>query len=236
MNNKQLIEELKNAYNVDSNKKLRFIRSIKKPNVSLLSFIKNQFKLINKKVYISCFVYFLVLLGLLLTSNNPNQYIVLAAGIPFFSLVIIAIINTSNMYNMEEMEMATLFSLKMVIIARMIIMSIITILIITVMAFCTSKISNISILRIMCYFFIPYLLNMFLNLKLLRKYRNDGLKYCFITSSIICLIVLFLIDNSNIILIINNYTFVAILFILLALTIKESNNYICRLEEYVWSL
>lgn len=237
MKDKQIIDQLKYAYRDEtSENKIRFIRSIKKPNVSLFSFISNQFKLINRKAYIYCFGYFAILLGLLLTSNNTNQYLILSAGIPFFSLIIVAIINASNAYRMQEMEMATLFSLKMVIIARMLIMSILTILLICIMVLCTFRISNISIIRIFCYFFIPYFLNMYVNLKLLRKYRKEGLKYCFVVSTIICLLVLFLADNPNMISLINGNIFVGMLITLIGLSIKESSNYILGLEDYVWIL
>ena len=235
MNNKQLIDQLKNAYDVQSNSKARFIRTIKKPNTSLFSFLINQSKLISSKIYISCLIYFTILLFLLLSFDSAKQYMVLAAGIPFFSLLLISIVDTSRVYRMEELEMATLYSLKMVVMARMIIMSIITISLIMIMAMCTSKINNQSLILIISYFFIPYFLNMYLSLLILKKCRNDGIKYCFVISSIICLLILYLVDNP-VPVFINPYCYIGLLLVLITLSIIESRNYICGLENYVWNL
>ena len=235
MNNKQMIKELHNAYDVTSKNKARFIRTIKKPNISVFSFVMNQFKLISSKVYISCLIYFGILLFLLLSSNNAKQYITLAAGVPFFSLLLIAIVDTSRACRMEELEMASLYSLKMVVIARMLIMSIVTISLIMIMATCTSMISNESLVLIISYFFIPYFLNMYLNLLILKKFRSYGVKYCLVSSSIICLLVLYLVDNPLPILI-SPYCYVGILLLLITLSIIESRNYISGLEDYVWNL
>lgn len=235
MNNKQIIKQLENAYDVTSKNKTRFIRTIKKTNTSIFSFIMNQFKLISSKVYISCLIYFGILLVLLLSLNNAKQYIVLSAGVPFFSLLLVGIIDTSRAYKMEELEMASLYSLKMVVLARMLIMSVITVSLIMTMAMCTSKINNESLILIISYFFIPYFLNMYLNLLILKKLRSDGLKYCLVTSSIICLLILYLVDNP-IPVIINENCYMGVLLVLIMLSIIESKNYISGLEEYVWNL
>lgn len=235
MNDKQLIDQLKNAYYVSSKNKIRFIRTIKKPNLSVFSFIMNQFKLISFKVYISCLIYFAVLLFLLFSSNNAKQYLVLAAGVPFFSLLLIAIIDTSHAYDMEELEMTTLYSLKMIVLARMLIMSVFTIFLILIIAICASMISNIFVIHIIFYFFTPYFTNMYLNLLILKKFRKDGTKYCLTTSSIICLIILYLVDNP-VPIVINSYYCVGIVLLLITLSIIESRNYINGLEDYVWNL
>ena len=235
MNNKLLIDQLKNAYDVTSNNKVRIIRTIKKPNTSLFSFLINQFKLISSKVYISCLIYFAILLFLLLSSNSVKQYFTLAAGVPFFSLILISIVDTSRAYGMEELEMSTLYSLKMIVLARMLIMSVITISIIIIMVMCTSMISSESLIIIISYFFIPYFLNMHLNLLILRKFRNDGIKYCLVISSIICLLILYLIDNPISVLI-NPCCYVGTLLLLMVLSIIESRNYINGLEDFVWNL
>ncbi|MBQ0036577.1 MAG: hypothetical protein KBT35_06640 [Firmicutes bacterium] len=235
MNNRQMIKELHNAYDVTSKNKIRFIRTIKKPNTSLFSFIISQFKLISSKVYISCLIYFGILLFLLLSSNNAKQYIALAAGVPFFSLLLIAIIDASRACRMEELEMASLYSLKMVVLARMLIMSVFTITLILIMAICTSRINNESLSQIISFFFIPYFTNIYLNLLILKKFRKDGIKYCLVASSIICLLTLYLVDNPLPIFI-NSYCYIGILSMLIALSIIESRNYINGLEEYVWNL
>lgn len=235
MNNKQLIKELHNAYDATSKNKSRFIRKITKPKTSIFSFIISQFKLISSKVYISCLVYFVILLILLLSANNAKQYLVLAAGVPFFSLLLVAIVDTSRAYRMEELEMSALYSLKIVVLARMIIMSIYTIVLIIVMALCSSKVSNVSFVQTILYFFIPYFANMYLNLLMLKKFRKDGIKYCLVISSIICLLILYLVDNPLPIYI-SSYCYIGILLLLIGLSIFESKKYINGLEDYVWNL
>ena len=235
MDDKKIIKEIQNAYEISSDKKTKFLRTICSPNVSLIRFIKNQFKLINKKIYLSCVLYFLILMILLL-SSNANQYPLLAAGVPFFSLLIVAVVNTSANYKMEELELASLFSLKMVIMARLLIMTIITVLFIVVMSFVTSSIKDISLLQIICYFFIPYLLNMYINLKVMKSQRKEGTKYCLAISSVICLLTISINTYTPIKMLISNSILYIVAFILLILTIKEIVNYLNRIEDYVWNL
>lgn len=235
MDDKKLIKEIQKSYDISSEKKTRFIRTISSPKVSLLRFIKNQFKLINRKVYLSCVLYFLILVILLL-SSKANQYPLLAAGAPFFSLVIVGVVNTSSTYKMEELEMATLFSLKMVVMARMLIMTIITVFFIVIMSFIASFIKEISILQIISFFFIPYLLNMYINLKILQTQRKDGIKYCLAVSSVICLFTISLYLYPPIKLLISTNILYILVIVLLLLTIKEIINYLNRIEDYVWNL
>ena len=235
MDDKKIIKEIQNAYEVSSDKKTRFLRTICSPNVSLFRFINNQFKLINKKIYLSCVLYFLILMILLL-SSNANQYPLLAAGIPFFSLLIVTVVNTSANYKMEELELVSLFSLKMVIMARLLIMTIITVLFIVAMSFVTSSIKDISLLQIICYFFIPYLLNMYINFKVMKSQRKEGIKYCLAISSVICLLTISINTYTPIKMLISNSVLYIVAFILLILTIKEIVNYLNRIEDYVWNL
>ena len=235
MDDKSLIKEIQKAYDVSSNKKTRFLRTIYSPNISLFRFIKNQFKLINRKIYLSCVLYFLVLMILLL-SSKANQCLLLAAGAPFFSLLIVAVVNTSANYKMEELEMASLFSLKMVIIARLLIITSITVLLIIIMSLITSSIKDISLLQIICFFFVPYLLNMFLNLKIMKSQRKEGIKYCLVISSVICLLTISFGYYSPIKGLISVSILFIIMIVLLILTIIEIVNYLNRIEDYVWNL
>ena len=235
MDDNKLIKEIQTAYNVSSEKKNRFIRNVCPPSASLFRFIKNQFKLINKKIYLSCILYFLILMFILL-SSKANQYPLLASGVPFFSLIIVAVVNTSSTYKMEELEMATLFSLKLVIMARLLIMSFITILFIVIMSFTTSSIIDISLLQIICYFFIPYLLNMFINLKIIKPQRKDGIKYCLAISSVICLLTISLNLYVPTQMLISNNALYILMISLLLLTYKEIVNYLNGIEDYVWNL
>lgn len=235
MDDKKLIKEIQKVYEVSSDKKTRFLRTICSPNVSLFRFIKNQFKLINRKIYLSCILYFLILMMLLL-SSKANQYPLLAAGAPFFSLLIVAVVNTSTNYKMEELELASLFSLKMVIMARLLIMTIITVIFIVVMSFVTSSIKDISLLQIICYFFIPYLLNMYINLKVMKSQTKEGIKYCLAISSVICLLTISINSYPPIKALISNSVLYIAAIILLVLTIKEIVHYLNRIEDYVWNL
>lgn len=232
---KNLIKEIQKAYDVSSNKKTRFLRTINSPNVSLFRFIKNQFKLINRKIYLSCILYFLILMILLL-SSKANQYLLLAAGAPFFSLLIVVVINTSVNYKMEELEMASLFSLKMVIIARLLITTSITVLLIVIMSVVTSTIKDIPLLEIISFFFAPYLLNMIINLKIMKSQRKEGIKYCLAISSVICLLTISFGYYSPIKELISVSILFIITIILLILTIIEIVNYLNRIEDYVWNL
>ena len=104
------------------------------------------------------------------------------------------------------------------------------------MSLITSSIKDISLLQIICYFFVPYLLNMFLNLKIMKSQRKEGIKYCLVISSVICLLTISFGYYSPIKGLISVSILFIIMIVLLILTIIEIVNYLNRIEDYVWNL
>lgn len=235
MGNRLLKKRFKEIYNVNSSNKIRFIRTIKKPNISLFSFIKNQIKYINKRIFLLSFIYFIILSVVLLTSLN-TQSILFASGIPFLSLMMVESVTSSKNNNMEELEMTTLYSLKMIILARMIVVGTYTISFIGIIAFFISNINCISFARIIIYFFVPYLLSMYFNLLLLQRFRSDGFRYCFVSSSCVWLIELLIVRNFKSIFTFSIYFLILFLIVSLVMVIHETRKYLNRLENYVWNL
>lgn len=232
-----IINELKNAYNVKpSNRKNEFLRSIKKNDMSTLEFVLLQSKYLHSFLFIRCFLFSLVLIFVCLYSNNEDALLFCSALIPFIVLVIMYEIDTSRLFKMEEIEQATKFSLRMIIFARMLIAGIVSLLSLLILTFVTYKTKQISIMEIMTSFFLPYFLSVYGCLVILRKYRDSGIKYSFILTTIISLIfiafrVLPVISHM----VFETYAGMILLIVFMSLCVIESKNYIKNSKEVIWN-
>lgn len=235
MNRNKLINELKNAYDVcPSQNKNLFLKTIQKQNVSTLDFVLSQIKYMRRSL-IFRLVGFVLALLLIVIDSDDKQLLFLSIEIPFFALLIIYIIDSSRSYHMEELEMVTRFSLKMVLFSRLLISGIISFVLMFVASLITSRVKDIELLKVLDYFFVPYWTTIFMCLKLLRKYRDEGIKYCI---GITCLIsvAIALIDVLNIKLVLTNCISIAMLLTTSLLLINEIRNYLKNTEELLWNL
>lgn len=232
-----IINELKNAYNVKpSNKKNEFLRSIKKNDMSTFEFVLLQSKYLHSFLFVRCFLFSLVLIFICLYSNNDDVLLFCSALIPFIVLVIMYEIDTSRLFEMEEIEQATKFSLRMIIFARMLIAGIVSLLSLWILTFVTYKTKQISMMEIITSFFLPYFLSVYGCLIILRKNRDSGIKHSFILITLISLIfILFRALPTISYMMFETHTGVILLILFIALCVVESKNYIENSREVIWN-
>lgn len=236
MNRIDLIRQLNNVYDIKSNEANKFIRRIKKSDVSTFGFIISQIKYIRFSLFLKLFAYAIVLLVLVLGKGN-NQHLLFSYAFPINALIFIYIIDSSRNNHMEELEMATRFSLKTVILARILISGLLSFVLICFISIFTSLCNNTSLFETFYAFFLPYWATIFLSLKLLRKYRDKGFKYCLILSLIISLLIEVInLCELNLSLFTNELFMLSTLLLVVILLINELKNYIKNMEELLWSL
>lgn len=236
MNKKELIEKLNNAYDVKSENKNKFIRKIKKSNISMFGFIINQIKYIRFSLFLKLLVFAIVMIAAI-ASKTESQHTVFLYSIPVNALIFVLVIDSSRNNHMEELEMATRFSLKMVVLARMFISGLMSFVLAIIMSIFTCVNENMLLSQTLYTFFLPYFVTIYLCLKLLRKYRDNGFRYCLILTSIIS--VLMTLINAleiNFNILTNNLFMFLTITIIVILLINEIRNYIKNTEELLWNL
>jgi len=165
--------------------KRRFFREMKPEPIGMWHILRVQFSYISKwswgvavlllgiVVYISCFCeQELELLGIVLSI------------MPFLALTAISESVRSSMYDMEELEMSSRFSLKSIMLARMAVVGMEDVLLALFFAWIVrGEYSGItgqgSFSRTVLYLFVPYLLSAFGSLWIVRNFAGkEGLYAC----------------------------------------------------------
>lgn len=99
-------------------RKTVFLRTLPQPDLSLGTFLWNQIPYLRKRTWLlSCGVLLPAVWGG--SCMNPNVLWITAALLPFVALLAVTEGTRSAVYGMEELELATRFSLKSVLLARL---------------------------------------------------------------------------------------------------------------------
>ncbi|MDE6844192.1 MAG: hypothetical protein K2J99_00280 [Lachnospiraceae bacterium] len=98
--------------------KKEFLQKWNYPSMSLMEFLTSQAAYIRKRNWgISAIVFVIAMFGAVMASKNLVW--IISAFTPLLALTVLTECGRSENYEMEELEMATRFSLKSVILARM---------------------------------------------------------------------------------------------------------------------
>lgn len=177
-------------------RKMEFIKSLEPPKISLFTFMLQQVSYIRKMVWV---VSALISAGAFLCVDYIGRDCVwvISSMMPFIALCGITENARSKTYGMAELEQASRFSLKSVVLARMGIMSFLHLIIfLALIPFVGSKLISIEAengilqtvqetiwntegvyLRTTIYLFVPYLLTSVLCLMVVRKMQGKELNY-----------------------------------------------------------
>jgi len=234
--NDKLINELKKAYDVSPRNKEKFIRSIRKNDLSLFKFVLLQCKYMHNNAFLKCFILVILLSLICIKANTNDTLLFVSAGIPLIVLVMIYELETSKIYSVEELEQATRFSLKTLVLSRLLITGIVSFVSVVLISVITIKTKEVSNIQTCVYFFLPYCLTIILCMKILRKYKDEGIKYCFISAALVSLFFVF-IGNVPVILNILSKTNVSLslLSISVVMVFFESKKFIVNMEECIWN-
>lgn len=171
--NRQLKQEIKKAFafpEPDRQEKVRFLRTLTRPPLSMRQFIFTQLTYLRKRIIVLSVS---LLLPALTGARHvdPDTLWILSALIPFLGLLAVTESTRSAMYGMQELEMSARFSLKSVVLARMSVLGLLdTLVICCLIPLC--RISNTSLLQTGIYLLVPYLLTVNISLLFTRLFHG----------------------------------------------------------------
>ncbi|MDE6749450.1 MAG: hypothetical protein K2K21_10405 [Lachnospiraceae bacterium] len=238
--NRQLKKRIKKVFEApepDLNEKEKFLRMLPQPQISMLKFILIQASYIRKQ---TLFLSMLLLFPALKSANNirTGDLWVASAFIPFLGLLAVAESTRSTTYGMGEFEMATRFSLKSTVLARMSVLGLLDAFIFCCFIPLCCINSSLSIIQTGVYLLVPYLLTVNISLWISRHFHGKEVIYA-------CMSVAAMVSGVNVALCIRadyvyQFNFLKWWLILSALLvgemIYETYRTIKQTEELAWNL
>ena len=174
--NRKLKNEIAKAFDAPApREKFHFIHSLPRPHIRTRTFVFCQIPFIRKGIWLlSALILVPALWGA--SCANENTVWIVSAFIPFLALLLITESAKSTAYGMNELEMASRFSLKSVVLARLSILGIFNFSLFCILIpICSTD--GISLLQTGIYLFVPYLLTANISLYLVRHFRNKEVIY-----------------------------------------------------------
>lgn len=238
--NKKLKNEIQKVFEAptpNQQEKMRFLKTLPKPKISMWQFILTQATFLRKStLLISLLLIIPALLGTYYIDLNTLW--VISSLLPFLALLAITESTRSSVYGMTEFEMSTRFSLKNVVLARLSILgSLDFIILCCVIPLCHIS-SEISLFQTAIYLFAPYLLTINTNLWITRHFQGKESIYT-------CMSITVLISGLNASLhfiakFIYQFSYfnwwLLLVVILIAGMINEITRTIKQTEEFKWNL
>lgn len=231
-------DELKQAFDAPKPvKKREFIRQLEFPKVPVHKFLFTQIAYIRKWVWcVSVGVFVVAVLGL---AFLPDTVLWLISGLtPLLALTIISESGRSECYEMAELEMATRFSLRSVILARLGVLGVTNLLLLGLLLPIGLQSNTVNPLATGLYIITPFLLTTFTGLLIVRKFKGQEAMYACIGSAVGVSFSVFL-SHSAIPVMYQEQWLVLWIVTALALCIgtgKQCIKIIKRTEEMAWNL
>ncbi len=185
-------KEIKELYEIpEPVRKKEFLRQFESPYISMGKFMWEQLWYLKKWVWLlSGFLF--VLIFWLGSNLEAEKAWVLYAIIPFLALSLLIESDKSNIHGMEELECATRFSLKSLLLARMGGLAGLHSAFMLLLLICL-KDRLMPMLHDVLYMLVPYFLTVCLGFHILRKFRGKESVYlCMgasvLVSSLVCVV------------------------------------------------
>lgn len=175
--NKELKNALEESFDIPlPTRKKAFFRSIPKPSISIFEFIGTQATYIRKRVWgLSALIFTVALIGA--RCLNRDMLWCISAFMPLLALSVLAESGRSENCGMAEFELATRFSLKSVVLARLCILGISNLALFCVLVPFAYMNNGVSILQAGVYMACPYLLTAFGGLWAVRRVHGKEASY-----------------------------------------------------------
>lgn len=194
--NEILKKELKDAFEVPPPMhKKEFLQQLHKPGIGVQEFVILQVGYIRKWVWaVSALIFMVSLVGAVMLSVDMLWSI--AAFTPLLALAIISESGRSENCEMAELEMATRFSLRSVVLARLGILGIENLVLLALLLPLGLWNNLLKPIQAGIYILVPYLLTTWVGLWVLRKYRNkEAMYFCSGVAACISILSIFFHDN-----------------------------------------
>lgn len=172
--------------------KAQFIHSLPHPRISTRTFILRQISFIRKCVWaLSSLILLPAIWGAYFA--NENTVWIVSAFIPFLALLLITEGAKSATYKMNELEMATRFSLKSIVLARICILGIFNFILFSILILICHATNDIPLMQTGIYLFVPYFLTTSISLHIVRRFSDKEVIYR-------CMATAVLVSGANIVL------------------------------------
>lgn len=185
----KLKEELKIYFEAPKPREKRdFVRKYGVPQVNWFHLVGIQAGYISKRVWVFSAVLCIVTFSFIEMVEARHAGMVLAL-IPFLVMLSVTESIRSYRYGMEELELATRFSLKSIVMSRMILLGVVNFAVLLCLMLVLGCKAQINVLYIM----VPYFLTAGGGLYIVRKVRgNESTFLCFVLSALVCVLELYL--------------------------------------------
>lgn len=213
-----------------------FLKNMPCPEISNLDFMLSQAGYIRKYVWVISVLIFGIAIGGAWVLEKEILWVI-SALLPFAAISVVAEYNRSHAFLMSELEMASRFSLKSVVLARMGILGIVHLcLLIFLIPVCTWH-QVVSVLRTGVYLLVPYLLTTSLGLWAARILQGvESLYVCAGIASGVSGVHIFI---RSVIPVLFEERYIPVWILLLAAaavtTVREWKRTIKLTEELVWN-
>ena len=173
---KRNIQKAFEAPQPNRQEKIRFLRTLPAPRISMFRFILVQASYMRKMTLVFSV---LLLLPAVIGANyiSENTLWIVSAFVPILGLLAVAESTRSTMYGMSEFEMSTRFSLKSVVLARMSILGLINFAVIAILTPLCRIGNDFSLLQTGMYLLVPYLLTVNFSLWIARRVNGKETVY-----------------------------------------------------------
>lgn len=158
--------------------KTEFLQRLPKRRISLIGFLYFQLGYIRRRIWVLNLS--VLAAALLFAPLLAGQALWTAAALaPLMAVSLIAESGRSQRYGMSELELASRFSLRAVLFARLVILGAANLVVFAVLIFAVGRSAGISLLQAGVYLLCPYFITACLCLWTARRIRShDGLYVC----------------------------------------------------------
>ena len=155
-----------------------FLRELETPRMSIPMFVFSQIGYIRKWIWgLSLFIFMASVVGAVCFSGEVLWMI--SAMTPLLALTVVSESGRSDNYEMAELELATRFSLRSVVLARLGILGIENLVILSLLLPIGVWEQRLGILQSSVYILAPYLLTTFIGLYIVRRFRGrEAVYFC----------------------------------------------------------
>lgn len=190
---RKLKNEIVKAFNAPApTQKAQFIHSLPRSHISTRIFLLRQISFIHKSVWVLSSLILLPAIWGACFANKNTVWIV-SAFIPFLALLLITEGAKSATYKMNELEMATRFSLKSIVLARICILGIFNFILFYILILICHATNDIPFMQTSIYLFVPYFLTTGISLHIVRRFSDKEVIYS-------CMATAVLVSGTNIVL------------------------------------
>lgn len=234
---RRMKEQLQKIYEApEPRRKEEFLQTVKGQDISYRDFLKMQIRYISRWSWLTAAIVFIIAL---FAARYVEKEIIwfVSASIPFLALSTAAEGSRSARYKMDELEMASRFSTRTVMAARMGVLGIGNLLVLVLMLLVFGMRMQMSFLFAGIHILCPYLLTAFLDLQIVRKMHGRESLYPCLGATVLVSALCFALGVLRVSApeLFRSGTWAAVLLVLLVLTGNEAVKLLRQAEEYVWN-